>query len=183
MSSLQAALDDVKPKIYAIMENSDASRERSGGQLKAKGMQVVQMLLDKDLATVRVLFSRLLVPHPANRGGQGLDPFDVHTLLNRILLQGFVMQDTAHATCFEKHPNRLDQIDFNLKLVDAAGGMLADFEPHVVECLTVACSHTNAALNCTLAGCESFLEHLCENGCLAKEKVRTRGLTFKRQPL
>ena len=145
-----------------------------GKQMLAKGERVKEYLLIYDLGYIEKLRPGVVIPHSDNRDGQGLDPVDVHALLERILAQGFVKRKTQEACCIEIGPsNRDQQIAFNKKLVIESDGLLPDFCDHDVRALSISSSHTNAGFRCAEAGGDTFLEEeFCTDGKLNKEKVK-----------
>lgn len=93
------------------------------GQL-AKWQKIQKKLLDSDLAWYTVLSCDQLAVHPCNRGGSGVQPFEVHKKGEMIVKNGADLGLLASSVCFELSPaeaKRQEQMHFNQALVNASG--------------------------------------------------------------
>ena len=93
------------------------------GQL-AKWQKIQKKLLDSDLAWYTVLSCDQLAVHPCNRGGSGVQPFEVHKKREMIVKNGADLGLLASSVCFELSPaeaKRQEQMHFNQALVNASG--------------------------------------------------------------
>jgi hypothetical protein len=144
---------------------------------------VVQVLLDHGVACTRVVHSSELFCHPANRGGLGLNQYDVHKNIKTIYHIGADESQLVGHACFELSTSpgtRGMQIAFNTRLIDLAAGLLA--RPTMKErYLTVGGGHTTAGCRAILANCISAVEELVDSqGRLSYEKATRKDAVLKR---
>ena len=95
--------------------------------------------------TQHLSISEVMV-HPENRGGLGLNTFNVHENLRAIKEIGADREAVHRATCFEMAPvgpDREAQIAFNNQLIERSSGQLAPLSGKERVC-SVACSHFTA---------------------------------------
>ena len=100
--------------------------------------------------------------HPDNRGGAGLNAYDVHKNLATIKQIGADSEAVHRATCLEMAPAgemRDKQLLFNQGLIDRANGLLAPLCGKE-RMVSVACSHFTAGCRAAQAGVETPEESL-----------------------
>ena len=111
-----------------------------------KWNMVVKCLMDAGVACMRKVHPSELFCHPRNRGGLGLNHYNVHKNMRTIAHIGADESQLAGHACFEistKEHIREKQIAFNLRLIKQAAGLLAG--PTGKErYLTVGGGHTGA---------------------------------------
>ena len=155
------------PSVQADLEKILAS---DLGQL-AKWQKIQKKLLDSDLAWYTVLSCDQLAVHPCNRGGSGVQPFEVHKKGEMIVKNGGDLGLLASSVCFELSPaeaKRQEQMHFNQALVNASDGLLHFSGKEKFG--TVAKSHTSQFVKAILHGCKTP-GSLGVNGCLCKETL------------
>jgi hypothetical protein len=99
-----------------------------------------------------VLQVSMLLCHPRNRDKFGLNAFEAHRLGKRIANIGFRVSELVNCTCIEVDPTDAQyetQLDFNRKLVAAAGGLLAEIRG-TEKYLTLGGGHLTAFLEAVL---------------------------------
>eukprot|EP00959_Pyramimonas_sp_CCMP1952_P419813 8793498-Pyramimonas_sp.AAC.1 len=171
MASLEQNLDIVAPHVDAFVK-SVTNVDGNPSQLLAKGENIIKLLFQHNLGYDSVVQNRFLRPHNSNRSTTGLDPFDVHCLIEKIIDQGWVASKTAQSICFEAGPDPQDAYAFNNDLWRNSDSMLAPMMLEDLRYLTVAGSHTVAGLNAVDAGCATFLDQISTDGRLSLDKCR-----------
>ena len=147
-----------------------------------KWNMVVKCLLDAGVACMRKVHPSELFCHPRNRGGLGLNHYNVHKNMRIIAHIGADESQLAGHACFEistKEHIRDMQIAFNLRLIKQAAGLLAG--PTGKErYLTVGGGHTGAGCRAIIYNCKSGVEKLIDNtGRFSYEKATKRDAVFK----
>ena len=81
--AMEAALGTICPQINEAvkMHYASAGRDDGGAQMKAKAVEIVQLLKDNNLAKTERIAHHRLGPHSVNRWGQGLGG-DRHCTIN-----------------------------------------------------------------------------------------------------
>jgi len=120
------------------------------GQLRAMTDRWKTLLEAEHLAYRGRFDPRFCGVYPGNRGGVGLIPVDVHTLLRRVANYGWVWAECAHASALECDGDKETQ-KFNVELAEKAGGLLAKVEEQL-KIATLEASHNTAGLRCVKAG-------------------------------
>jgi len=107
-----------------------------------------------------------ILPHPLNRGGLGINPYDVHRNGKRLKTVGGDRRQLHGAFAFEFAPHgssmREAQITFNAKIIDNADGLLAPITGEE-RFLSVGCGHTAAFCRAALHGCVTSEPELADN--------------------
>ena len=120
--------------------------------------------------------------HPRNRSSGMLGPADCHALLDYILLTRWAWSEVGNPTAVEVAPpgeaNRDDYLSKNEQLSQASGGLLAPCERDLIRALTVAGSHTTAALRCCAYETKSPHDTISQDGKLSLAKLRARDPTM-----
>eukprot|EP00959_Pyramimonas_sp_CCMP1952_P144504 3024907-Pyramimonas_sp.AAC.1 len=144
-------------------------------QMKSTSDKLCELLLQHSLAYWSTSENEKVWPHPKNRFEMGLDPVDVHELLDFITGCGWSWSEVGKPIAFESipqdKPGHQEQLGFIHALVQGSGGMLPSMTPELVKLLSVTSSHTVASVKIVEAGCRTFLKDLSHNGFLSKEKV------------
>ena len=136
---------------------------------------VLAELEQQGLAWRARLHPRHVGVNPANRGGWGITPSQVHRLGSDIFAMGWSPSATAHAVCAEDVGGACAQ--FTKTLQDKSDGMLGNFTVHEVRYGSLSCSHTNQWLVCVLAGVKCEFENISMGGNMSYE------IASQQQPL
>ncbi|CAK0908594.1 unnamed protein product [Prorocentrum cordatum] len=171
---MEQNLQNVQKKVMALLAPMDDPRVTTKQEM-ATAQQIKRLLLESDFAYEVTEDKEAFAPHPENRYTMGLEPMDVHDLLQLIANKGWCDDAAAGATAFELSEDpqtRAKQLQFQVDLVARSGELLAPSEPHKVKYLTVGGSHTLAGSRCVHHRCKSHVAALCtEDGRLSREKV------------
>ena len=136
------------------MAEIQAIIDGKGGSL-TKWNKLFKRLMQSNIPyRIRLAIWDILV-HPENRGGLGLNAFNVHQTMATVKSIGADPAAVHMATCFEMAPDgaeRKAQVAFNQNLIGGANGLLAPLSGRERVC-SVACSHFTA-------GCRAS-EHSC----------------------
>ena len=119
---------------------------------------IMQILLEQKIAYVtQDVSAKLMLVHPENRSRLGVNPHESHRKGAHIAAMGADLQLLGRSTAFElapADPIRARQVQFNKRLVDNSGGMLAPVNGSE-RYLSVGSSHTSQFVKAVLAGCSS----------------------------
>eukprot|EP00959_Pyramimonas_sp_CCMP1952_P473302 9501504-Pyramimonas_sp.AAC.1 len=85
-STIEASIEQVRPFVERMLGTS--APDGSGAQMKSRTDEIIGALKQANLAYTERLPNRRVIANPLNRDGQGVDPYDVHSLLERILGAG-----------------------------------------------------------------------------------------------
>ena len=92
----------------------------------AKWIQISDVLMVNHIISERKLHVGEVLVSPSNKGGLGINAFNVHKNLKIITDIGTDKRALHKATCFEMHPEKgAASIEFNKRLIAAAQGLLA----------------------------------------------------------
>ncbi|CAK0893903.1 unnamed protein product, partial [Prorocentrum cordatum] len=168
-----AALQECVSSIKKLISEYDPSADdQSKGQMKARADQICEELFTKNLGYFERVRSCKSVVHPVNRWGMGLDPFDVHAFLAKIVHQGWSDHELKTPRALEIDPLKAHEVrEFNRLLWTASDGQLPLISQHDMKIATLTCSHTAAGQRAVLGQCTSHLAHLCTDGRLCRQKV------------
>jgi hypothetical protein len=117
--------------------------------------EILEVLLTHKVAYTMRLHPDLLFTHMCNRGGLGLNAFNVHRNMSKIHRIGADLQKLVDSTCFEMPKDvimRKKQTDFNLSLIKNAAGLLAPCTGRE-RYLSVGGGHTTAGCRAINHGC------------------------------
>ena len=148
----QAERAFVKPELKEIIDQVLESKQ---GAL-SKWNAIQELLLKNKVAyKLEAVKCDQFIVHPANRGGLGLNPFEVHRIGANIKRTGADLSLLSKAVAFEAplfDPQRQPIFDFNRSLHTLSKGLLA---PVVgwERYMTVSCGHTAAFCKAVLAKC------------------------------
>jgi hypothetical protein len=96
-----------------------------------------------------------IAPHPENREGDGVDPVDVHEVLDNIIAADWDTAETSHAMAFQMPPKGSRNYDKFVAFVEALGsksnGILPPYRGDEIQLLSISCSHTAAGQRCVLS--------------------------------
>ena len=130
---------------------------------------IVQVFIDAGLAYRRTLAVDEVMVHPQNRGGMGLNQWNVHRNLAIIKAIGADADHLKKALCLEVCPLGQAQKGierFNDKLIEQSAGMLASRTGRE-KFASLACSHFVAGCRATKYGCKTSEASLADsNQCL-----------------
>ena len=124
--------------------------------LKGLAVRCVDML-DRHSLIVRDTRcnSMSIAPHPENREGDGVDPVDVHEVLDNIIAADWDTAETSHAMAFQMPPKGSRSYDKFVAFVEAlspkSNGILPPYRGDEIQLLSISCSHTAAGQRCVLA--------------------------------
>ncbi|CAK0855463.1 unnamed protein product, partial [Prorocentrum cordatum] len=142
LTDMHAALAEVCAR-YQNSDNAEAPQQ------KAAADQMIQLLLDKQLAYRLKAEPDEVGVHPDNRYGVGVEWYEVHTLAGIIIRGGWSWSEVKDPIAIEIAQGAAgdEQLRFNEGLAASSEGYLAKV-PAVVKILSIACSHTNQVLRC-----------------------------------
>lgn len=127
------------------------------GPLTKWSMVVDVLIANKMAYKVEHVSCNDLVVHPENRAKLGVNPYNAHRVGSYIKQVGADFAELANATAFELSPMtniREKQLEFNKKLIEHSGGMLAPLSGGE-RYLTVSCGHTAAFCKAVLGQCRT----------------------------
>ena len=137
---------------------------------KTKLLKIMDAFWAADIPYKTKLLVEEVLVHPKNRNGDGLNPWDAHSLFSKIAVTGgdkTAVQDRA--TAMEMPPtghNRAFQIGFNNALIQSSNGLLAPLTGKE-RVASLACSHTTAIFRAAKHGCATPVKSLQDaNGCI-----------------
>ncbi|CAK0817738.1 unnamed protein product, partial [Prorocentrum cordatum] len=168
-STIEASIEQVRPFVERMLGTS--APDGSGAQMKSRTDEIIGALKQANLAYTERMPNRRVIANPLNRDGQGVDPYDVHSLLERIWGAGWSYSKTVDAVCFELPPDPAFEVQFNLDLAQSAAGMLPAVDVANCRVSAVGCTRAVHALGAVNESCNSFLTDLCVDGRLSREKV------------
>jgi hypothetical protein len=102
--SIAAALDEVGPKVNAMLADLEQSGEGKQTRIKTVVDKILEMALESGLAYKEKVSNAAVGVDPSNRYGDGLHPLDVHELLLEIALQGWSNAEVQRACAAELPP-------------------------------------------------------------------------------
>ena len=114
---------DVSKKVDELI-----SQYMEGAPVVSVFKQLTDHLKSKGVMQTMELNAKMLMVHEKNRGGLGVNPFNVHRNGAVIAKIGADRGQLNNAFCFEVSPHaekRQAQFEFNNNLVRASGGLLA----------------------------------------------------------
>lgn len=111
---------------------------------------------------------KLVGVHPANRGGWGVSPGDVHRLGSVIAAMGFSPAACSHAVCVEDADG--DAAQFTQKLINSSDGMLGGSASDI-KYGSLSCSHTNQFLQAAIDGVKCEYDNISMNGCMSVARL------------
>ena len=149
----------------------------------SKWNQVIMVLTDHGIAYERTLHVSELFVHPCNRGGLGLNQFNVHANMRTISHIGADISKLIGCACFEMSNDpvtREMQIEFNADLIEQSQGMLAPATGKE-RYVTVGGGHTAAGCRAVNHGCKSSVVCLSDDlGFFSYEKATKKDKEFKK---
>ena len=113
--------------------------------------------------------------HPKNRDGSGINIVDVHNLIDNIVASGFVLNRVSSLGVEVLDP---DEINWNMKLVEQAGGKLGEMDGNLIKVLSLQGSHTNMAFRMIFQGAAHGNLKITSNGKLSLENLRNHDEAF-----
>ena len=137
-------------------------------------LDVLDILAKENITRRMKLNVDEVMVHSKNRGGIGVNHFNVHRNGARIVSIGIDPQELAKAVCFLMPPGpaKRQQIAFNQRLIDRSKGMLAPLTGKEIA-LSVGTGHTTAFLRSLKAGCKTPVKKLQDScGKLNAESFR-----------
>ena len=138
--------------------------------------KILDYLVEADLAYKQVYPPDVVGVHPKNRYGEGLDPVEVHGLIDKILNAGFSRKALGRAIAAEVPPNELGvrHVQFNHELVLHSMQLLPALSAHA-SILSLGCSHTNATGRCVKLGAKALHPTIADaDGNLSLARMRER---------
>ncbi|CAK0865543.1 unnamed protein product, partial [Prorocentrum cordatum] len=166
LTDMHAALAEVCAR-YQNSDNAEAPQQ------KAAADQMIQLLLDKQLAYRLKAEPDEVGVHPDNRYGVGVEWYEVHTLAGIIIRGGWSWSEVKDPIAIEIAQGAAgdEQLRFNEGLAASSEGYLAKVSA-VVKILSIACSHTNQVLRCIKHKTKSHeMEFTNDDQHLSQDKV------------
>ena len=141
----------------ALVEEVDQILESGQGSL-SKWNAIQDLLLKHKVAyTLESVKRDQFLVHPANRGGLGLNPHEVHRIGQNIKRTGADLDLLSKAVAFELpnfEPQRDPIDDFNRSLVQLSKGLLAPVSG-TERYMTISCGHTTAFVKAVMHKCQA----------------------------
>ena len=171
---IEDRVEIVAPKINSLIESFTAGSMKDGVETFQE--HLIKILEYAMLADMRWISVDKAGVHPDNREGTGLVPIDVHDLLLLIALAGWSWLQCNSALACEIPPNEIGEAwRANCKtLAEKSDGLLAPYNPGLLEVLTARGSHTTAAVRCYMYGTRGIHEQVCLDGVVSKSKIIER---------
>ena len=158
MSKIQHGLpSELVDEVQSLIDEENIAIITKYGKIKA-------VLLSHNLVTKIMRKACEMMCHPANRGGLGLNPFNVHRNGRNIWRVGVDIGQLHGAATFQMSPDpsvRKEQVKFNKQLVDVAGGLLAPVNGSE-NSLTVSCGHWTALVRAIMHGCRTTEKEMAD---------------------
>ena len=148
----------VSPQLYKTVNDIIHGK---GGSL-TKWNKVMKELWAANIPYKSKLTAWDILVHQENRGGLGLNAYQVHEILRTIKEIGADLEAVHRATCFEMPPpgpKRDALVAFNASLIERAAGILAKLKGSE-RFASVACSHFAAGCRAADASCDTPEEKL-----------------------
>jgi len=173
-ASVQARVESVRAEVESLMHA--ASDTGKGGQLVQAADRIMEQLKRAGLAYTQRIHSEHVGVHPANRYGQGVQPSEVHGLMEDIINLGWSWAKVAQATCIEVPAGPLhgEYERFNQDLAAGSDGQLAPVQPGALRYLSLSAGHTNQGLRAAHFGVKSESTQLADNGHMCWRKIQSR---------
>lgn len=170
---IQAKIEEVRPTISPLLEEAGKFDSR----IVAVKSEIMHVLESKGLAYRVVVHSSFVGVHPENRYGDGIVPFNVHSLISDIFAHGFSFDACSDATASEVPPHDCPTREwfqqFNDELMTGAAGMLPAYKD-TIKIVSLTCGHCSQGLRAIHEGVQSDQEEVSDNGCLSLEKIALR---------
>ena len=162
----------VKGEVSKIMQSKQGSI--------LQWVQIQKVLMENSLAYTSQLQPGLLLVHPQNRGGTGINAWSTHAKGSMICQSGADVTLLGGSVCFEMSldpEKKKKQVDFNKGMADISEGLMA--APTGQErYLSVSKGHTSQFCKAINIGCKTSQPSLAAgNGCLGPHLLqRDEGL-------
>ena len=147
----------VKERVQKVLDDS------SLGEL-AKWKAISKYLLEEKILYKQCIKADQLLVHPQNRGGTGVQVFNLHAKGKRILECGCDTSLLVGSTCVEMNPDQAKRAE-QARLTESIYAQYPDF---IAPCsgherfLTVSSSHVSQFFKAMIAGCKSPEESLVD---------------------
>ena len=162
----------INEKVSDLLATDPSARD---SRMKSTVDEILALLTKNNLAYKAKFNNQHVGVHKDNRFGDGLNPQDVHDLLQMIVTQGWSWGEVSRACAVEVQPGDNEHLMFNEKVAEASNGMLAECIREDIKIVSLSCSHTVAALRCVLAECRSGSESsITKDGVISKQLVLDR---------
>ena len=155
---------ELKEKIASLMNTAQSS------SLLQNIKSIFGLLSEAGLMYSMTVPSKHIGIHPCNRDGYGVNPHDVHELLESIAAIGWD-KDEAKGVAVEVDNSDQEVVDFNSKAIANSNGLLAPLDSQV-RFASLWGSHTNQCLRAWAAGVRHKSERLTIDGKLCVAKLR-----------
>ena len=162
------------------MQRKIEEAQRGGGSICAIRDDIMKMLTAAGLVYTQRVHVQHALCHESNRSGDGLLPVRCHELMRDIFQVGF-SEELAIAIAFEiphEEKRRKQVEEFNRRLVENSGGMLAPVHLGTAQIATVAGGHLTGGLRVVWGGMPSTVEGITEDGKLCAQKVIMKDKAF-----
>jgi hypothetical protein len=133
-----------------------ASISSTDGRLVSVIDTALEIMEKEGLAWRAKVPCRLVGVHPANRGGYGVNPAEVHRLGSQIVAMGFSKAACSHAVAIENGGGICTKFTEMMQASPMLGTCTA------IQYGSVSCSHTNEFLKAVMCGVETDYENLCD---------------------
>jgi hypothetical protein len=172
--------------IAAAMSNQSAVNAKLASLLKscehgtgivAGCKQLISFLLEERVAYRLTVPSLLVGVHPTNRDGYGVNPHDMHDLMDDIFSLGWDTSKVS-ALCVELDPTDKSICGFNEQLVMGCKGMLAPVDVGQLRYASLWGGHTNQILRAVQCAVEHSNPDMTTEGRLDLAKIEQKDREF-----
>ena len=160
--------DDVHSKITEFLDRAEK------GMLVQSIRMLLKFLKANNLCYTMKLLPQLVGVHYLNRDGYGINPTDVHILMNDIFDIGFDYEEVRAVCCMISPKERDRATTFIDDILNNSGGWLAKTNTDMMQYLALWGSHTNECLKCIEYEVTHDNADMCIEGRLNKEKIKRK---------
>jgi hypothetical protein len=148
-----------------------------GNGIVAGCKQMISLLLEEKVALKLTIPPLLVGVHPTNRDGYGVNPHDVHALMDDIFSLGWDTSKVS-ALCVELEPGDIDVRLFNERLAEESRGLLAPVDAKQLRYVSLWGSHTNQVLRAVSARLQHGNQEMTIEGRLDVGRIEIRDKDF-----
>ena len=166
------AAHSIPPAIDALAKQAVTSS--AAGHVQS----LLEALKDAGIAHYQQIKCFQILTSSCNRGGYGIDPFDVQENVSDVAETKF-HQNLFSGLVSDIDPSDLeDVVAFNTAQVEASGGILADVEAHKASHISYWGGHTTQGMRSVWAKMPHWDESLCIDGKLSMVRVAEKSPTY-----
>lgn len=163
---------DLNAKVASLLSSCE-----HGTGIVAGCKQLISFLLEEKIAYRLTVPSLLVGVHPTNRDGYGVNPHDMHDLMDDIFSLGWDTSKVS-ALCVELDSTDKSIRDFNEELVLGCKGMLAPVDVGQLRYASLWGGHTNQILRAVQGAIEHSNPEMTNGGRLDLAKIEQKDGEF-----